>query len=262
MLGSLIGGLVSAGANIISGISERKRQENLSRTQIQRRVADAKKAGIHPLAALGATTYNPSPIQIDGSGFAQMGQAVDSALDKARTQSERQTVTDNQAKYGQLQLQNMELQNAMLAAKIALIRSGGSTPPAPGDSYHIPGQPPSGTSVPGTVVNLPHKRVGSPDGAIEPGDIPDLGFARTPTGTYAPVPSKDVKQRIEDMIVPELMWSWRNYVKPTLGIGAPPPVKLPKGSEWVYNRLTQEWEIYNKRYGRGGIRLWKPQYGR
>ena len=75
----------------------------------------------------------------------------------------------------------------------------------------------------------------------EPGAIADVGWARTPTG-WVPIPSKDVKERIEDQMIPELGWAIRNNLMPTIGQGNPPPFKPKRGYFWKFHRLKQEWQ--------------------
>ena len=68
-LGSVIGG--SIGGSIEQGFRDKQQRQRLTdernfqrefaQNSIQWRAADAKKAGVHPLAALGASTHSPSP---------------------------------------------------------------------------------------------------------------------------------------------------------------------------------------------------------
>ncbi|AXH73387.1 MAG: DNA pilot protein [Microviridae sp.] len=66
-------------------------QERLSREGIQRRVADAKAAGIHPLYALGANTgtYSPAVAVQDYSWLGNMGQDIGRAMMANGTDEER-----------------------------------------------------------------------------------------------------------------------------------------------------------------------------
>lgn len=92
MLGDIISGIGS----VIGGFMNSKAQKSANKMQLQAmqngvqwKVADAKKAGIHPLAALGANINMPSPVPVTGMGdaVAAGGAALGSAV-KTASQSE------------------------------------------------------------------------------------------------------------------------------------------------------------------------------
>lgn len=92
----LISSLISAGSSLLGGLLNRKSakkqvdqntalQREFAQNGIQWRVADAKKAGLHPLYALGGggATYSPSPITTHmGDAVAQAGQAIGGAMSR------------------------------------------------------------------------------------------------------------------------------------------------------------------------------------
>lgn len=247
MLGPILGA-VGGIASAILGDKQAKRQEANQREFAQQgirwKVADAKAAGIHPLYALGANTATYSPVTV-GTDLASVGQNLGRAMDATRTGTER---IDAYSKTVQeLQLKRMGLENELLASQIANIRQAGGNPPFPGATTLIEGQAQSGP-----VSDGPLKRTGmSPaQPQSESGAISDVGYARTKTG-FAPVPSKDVKERIEDNLIQEVMWSLRNNVLPSLGSNqSPPPVKLPDGTTWWFNPARQEYQKARKVSGR------------
>lgn len=57
------------------------------------------------------------------------------------------------------------------------------------------------------------KRIGVGGQQESFGAISDIGWARTKTG-WVPVPSSDVKERLEDNVFMELSWFTRNYLTP------------------------------------------------
>jgi hypothetical protein len=104
-LGSLAGAYMQTEA----ANKANKQQMDLAKNSIQYRVADAQKAGIHPLYALGAPTLSTSHVT------SSMGQGVADAaghLGKAISNM-------GQAKANNLQLENMALQNKSLKHDIA-----------------------------------------------------------------------------------------------------------------------------------------------
>lgn len=94
MIGSIIGGvgsLVGGISNAILGGQSIKAQKQINaqnlamqkefaQNSIQWRTADAKKAGIHPLYALGANGASYTPQSFDSSGYQQMGQGISDAM--------------------------------------------------------------------------------------------------------------------------------------------------------------------------------------
>lgn len=220
-------------------------QREFAQNGIRWRVADAQEAGMHPLYALGASIPTFSPVSSNfsantavGDGVREFGQNLSRAIQANMDPRERAA-----GKMVALQVERGELENELLRSQIAREKS------QLGPGLSIPGPLP-GSSVPGVgeipvlVEEMPLQRIaGEPGmGWQEPGAVSDVGFARTPTG-LAPVPSQDVKNRIEDQIIPEVMWSLRNNLMPNLGIGTPPSKRwLPRGAvSWRWYPGMQEW---------------------
>lgn len=268
----MLGSLISAGSQLLGGLlgsnsadkankaaaqqAELNRQMQLDFAQqgIRWKVADAKAAGIHPIYALGGSTHAYTPVSQNfvadtslPNALAGAGQDIGRAINSTRTQSERMGAFSKTAQA--LQLENMSLQNDALrteiASKTARLRSP-AAPPFPGDNYLIPGQSESGGIKPTPLEVTPAPK-SQPQS--EPGSITDMGYARTRTG-YAPVPSKDVKERIEDVPLQGLLHFLRNNVMPSIGMNmAPPPFKAPEGQEWHFHVPTQEYRLQPKGQG-------------
>lgn len=120
-----------------------KLQREFAQNGISWKVEDAKRAGIHPLYALGAntTSYQSS---VGGSGYAsEMGQDISRAIDSTRTADERLSATERTLQA--LQLERSGLENQLLAAQIAKLSN--PTPPMAGSDYLVPGQTSSGLPV-------------------------------------------------------------------------------------------------------------------
>jgi len=226
-----------------------KLQKQFAQEGIQWKVADAKKAGIHPLYALGAQTHSFAPVQTGGGNFSQMGQSVGRAIDAYRDRGER---LDGFTKASQsLQLDSLKLDNdikkAQLASLTATLNQAGTPPAVPStrSRYLIDGQGSSGKAL---IQDVPMQRVVSSPEALhqEPGAIPEVGFQRTRTGGYAVTPSKDAKERMEDDVFSEVAWAIRNRLGPMLGgSNMDPPFKAPRGKRWVWSTLNQEYQLVN-----------------
>jgi hypothetical protein len=142
-LGSAVGGTLSS---VLKSNEEQKRyeaeqalaqqnmamQKEFAQQGIRWKVEDAKQAGIHPLYALGANTISFNPVQTGSSGsyLSDMGQDISRAIHATRTFGERQEAVNATA--NALKLQNMELQNQLLASQIAKMQQ---TPNPPMPTY-------------------------------------------------------------------------------------------------------------------------------
>lgn len=143
-------------------------QKEFAQNGVQWKVADARAAGISPLAALGANTTSFAPVTVgsvnemsplaDMAG--NMGQDLSRAVHASRSQTDRELAVAKTA--DDLKLKNMDLQNQLLSAQIAKISAPAVGPgfPAGGavplDKYlMMPGQ---GDSKP-AVVPLPESPI-------------------------------------------------------------------------------------------------------
>lgn len=261
----MIGDIISAGSKLIGGfmgareadktrdaqiaMNERniQKQEEFAREGISWRVADAKRAGIHPIYALGGQGASFSPVSANFSADTSManamagaGQDIGSAINKTRTESQR---IDAFTKTSQaLQLENQSLQNEALrteiASKAARLRQT-QGPPMAGDPYLIPGQTQSGVTQ-SNIKEQPMERVIANPWMkhAEPGAITDVSHIRTSGGLY-PAPSKDTKERIEDNFWHETAHFIRNNLLPSISpaFNDPPTVGLKPGHVWVYDPI-------------------------
>lgn len=267
----MLGEIISGVSNLVGGYMQAKnqrRQEKLQKefaqTGVQWKVADAKKAGINPYFALGANTTSYTPQSVGDMGFGAAGQ------DFGRAANAYENATGKAGKYSEavqrLSLRRMELENQLLASKIATTNQPGTPPglPSSGNRYLLPGQSGSAATasgIPGLIVDQPLKRTASAPEAPsqEPGAVTDVGFGRSPQG-YPVTPSDNIKNKIEDMFLAQRAWELRNMVLPSFGLNYNPP-PVPKGQKgkgyWWYHPVTQEyvwrkgpkpWYIWGGRY--------------
>lgn len=242
--GSLIGGLLDSN----NAAKNRALQKEFAQKGIQWKVADAQKAGIHPLYALGAQTHSFTPVHTGlGDAVSEAGQSIGRAVD---AYADRNNRVDGFVKASQaLQLERGKLENDLIKVQIAsaqaTLNQPGTPPaaPAPANRYLIPGQ---GSSVGATIKDVPMQRVMSaPERPHqEPGAVPEVSFQKTRTGGYAVAPSTDAKQRMEDDWLAETAWSIRNRLGPMLGgKNMDPPFKAPKGQRWIWDTINQEYRL-------------------
>ncbi|UOF82338.1 minor capsid protein [Microviridae sp.] len=264
-IGDILGGIGSIAGAIMGNNQANANialQKQFAQNGIQWKVADANKAGIHPLYALGAQTHSFSPVttgvgQDLSAAGQQFGRAIDAYGDAAQRADGFQKA--NQA----LILERGKLENDKLKMEIAsaqaTLNQAGNPPPAPGspNAYLIPGQ---GSTA--RIQTNPMQRVASAPGATqqEAGAVPEVGWQKTKTG-WAISPSTDAKQRMEDDTLSEIAWAIRNRLTPLAGPKHfdPPAMKLPPGKEWRWNWWRQEYEMVNvaqKRVTPMGYRGW------
>lgn len=145
---SVLGSLIGAGTSLLGGLmssneakKNRKLQKEAMYNGIQIKVADAEKAGIHPLYALGASTFSPTPIM---SGMPEAvgnaGQDISRAVSAAQDGRERASTYSKALQ--SLQLERGSLENELLRSQIRKLNTPGSPPVSPGvgDGNVIDGQ--------------------------------------------------------------------------------------------------------------------------
>lgn len=244
--GNLIGGLLgqsnasdARAAAAAEAAANREFQVNAYKHGIRWRVEDAKAAGIHPLAAIGAPAFNPSPVSVSGSvdqsmptAIANMGQDIGRAVNATRTQDERTLAFTEAARAQQLEglrLDN-ELKRIQFQSGMQRLRQM-ENPPMPGASYRIPGQPATGTV--NTTLLLSDPGMNTSTSSVGQA-VPDVAYIKGTKGMHA-VPSAPAKELIEDNLFHEGMHFLRNNVLPIFGINMQPPGPAPKGKHWKYD---------------------------
>lgn len=141
--GNLLGGLL--GSNAQDKANEQNQQNMLRQEALQREFAqnsiqwkteDAKKAGIHPLYAMGANTVSYSPNVVGAvpetalpNALAQSGQDISRAINSTRTQDQRNDAYSKTVEA--LTLTKFGLENELLSAQISKLRAA-NNPPMPG----------------------------------------------------------------------------------------------------------------------------------
>lgn len=125
-LGSLVGGLFGKSSAKKANEQNIQLQKDFAQKGIQWKVKDAIKAGIHPLAALGANTISFTPSTVGDGGLAEgiagMGQGIGRAIDAGRTQGQRDgslqaTIAHETLKGLRLDNEGKAIQNAALASE-------------------------------------------------------------------------------------------------------------------------------------------------
>lgn len=261
-VGSIAGGILKGNsAQNVAGMNY-EAQKEFAQNGIRWKVEDAKRAGIHPLYALGASTQGYSPTAGYTGDFgisdaaAQFGQGYERAQQAKMTKEERdkQDVRDaiqdmaaledlNQKRRlndAQIRLANSEIFRNFALSTNALRKTG--LPPAmpgglggviagQGNSYATGQTTPEISSVVTSEKGTPSVQAGSP---------PDVRFYRTLSGGRAPLPTEDAGDAMDAALGAGLQWSFRNNLVPWLANFFPinDPHRLP--GEY-YDLLTGEY---------------------
>lgn len=231
--GNIIGGLLGQSASKkaseanerIAGRNEAMQRE-FAQQGIRWKVEDAKAAGIHPLAALGAQTHSANPVAIAeqpdmsmANAAQNMGQDISRAIQAKSTEDER-TLAKLQIASANLDVEGKAIDNQIRASQLRKLNNPTLPPPMP--------------------------KATSNDGFSEMKTIPDVGWVQREDGSVMAVPSQEIKNRIEDNFFHEAAHFWRNNIMPRFGSqGAKPPKEmLPAGADWRFSQSRGRWVPY------------------
>lgn len=141
---SFLGSLIGAGASLIGGIMGKDSAEDNAARQaalqkqfakegIQWKVEDAKKAGVHPLYALGASTHSYSPVSISDplpSAIAEAGNTVGRGVHASMNAADRGGAAVLQKlAIDRARLQNDQLRLDLIASQNKLLTQAGTAKP-------------------------------------------------------------------------------------------------------------------------------------
>lgn len=237
-IGGFLGGMgqLAGGLGFGSKGTSRKRefdsyrlQAQASREDIPLRVQAFRDAGIHPLFGMGSQPFTPSPsgaTSSSGVDFSEIGQGIGRAASAFTSKPEREMA----AKRDQLALENMGLQNDLLRSQITSIHRTSMPPAVPSGKLPLDGQ---GDSLIGydNDVSL------------------DASLSRSRDGGIALVPSETVKQKIEDMVIPEAQWYARQvFSEPPEGYGYNPftGALFPLDEKSFQGKMGRAWRKVRK----------------
>lgn len=260
MLGSIIGGIMgmfgqnkaakesrraAAEANASQErIAERNiaLQKEFAKSGIQWKVGDARKAGVHPLFALGANTHSFSPVSVGttspsipdyGASLSQMGQGIGNAIDAASSGSQRVTRAFTALQMERLALENEQIRTNLASSRTALSRGN---PPFPTESRLLAGQgnsPLTEESLAKVTPTAPHTP------AFQPGVNPMFQEFNTPDGGIKIAPSQSFKSAIEDS--PQETQSYLVQLYDQSVRNFTPTQPPPNGMKWEYNPVKDTW---------------------
>lgn len=273
MLPAIIAGVAGLAGGLLSRRSAESNynknvdmQREFAQQGVRWKVEDAKKAGVHPLYALGANTQSFSPIAVQdglGSSIANMGQDISRAVSATQTAAER---ARSGARMGQLALERAELENELLRSQIAKTNSQ-LGPPFPSNNSGVQAFPVSSGSVltrdlvelkPAEIMSSRSEAPWTTAGPAGPGITEyDLG---PHVGGKWNLPSPQVTEALEDQALAKygLLYGANkekidSYLKQLDDFVFP---RYGSGAEWLIGKKLEaeqalrEWSRNFRRYGK------------
>lgn len=258
MLGALLGAGTKILGGILGGRSQRKAQEREYQRQkefaqhgISWRAADAERAGISKLYALGANTTSYSPQSVGGTdyGLSAAGQDISRAV--SATQSGNQRIGKIAHAIQTEQLEGLKLDNDLrrtrIASEVRRLNQPGNPPAYPNfdTKPHIPGQGDS---------RVDYKKSIAPAGRhpeASYGVAPEVDWYRTKSG-YTPQIPQQLAESFEQNWLGAAAWQLRNSLAPYLGLdGSTPPAV--RGHYYNFHPI---WGYQKKRRPRNYPKNW------
>lgn len=271
--GGMIGSIIGARKAYESSKSDRSLQRQAAQNSIQWRVADAKKAGVHPLYALGAPTMSVAPVGDGGAGalLSDAGQNLDRAIAANQTRRERRATQEQilqqklnnqqQLRMNNLNMEHQELQNDYLRARIAQLNSPDQVgPPSPVSVGNMARDPAFAPQPVQSQMESSYML------GREAGHVADVRYARTPRGGLVIMRPHDLTESLEDDWVGGIQWDLRNRLLPNFNNRAITPstreYPLPRGQVWRWSYSDQAFFPYDVRRREfiidGRRRSWDP----
>lgn len=261
--GSLLGGKQQSDASNSQNVQNYANQKEFAQHGIRWKVADAKKAGLHPLAAIGGigASYTPSSV-VGDNGFGQagaaLGDAVSGYIDGQNTRrAQNATATQHERELADLGLERAKLQNRLLEAQItsewASTMGQPHNPPMP--SATSPGSKSAVVALRGSTPALSRSGVieGQPsvaispsagDSSVEAGKNPLWKSHQLSPGLSVQLPSQSAAEGLEALPPGALggMMVYDAASKGLTGRNSPPKTELPPGYRWSWSILSQSWK--------------------
>lgn len=283
---SLAGGMMNATASKTIAREQMKQQKEFAQNGIQWRVEDAKKAGLHPLYAIGAQGASYTPVSQDSSAMgnavadagAYLGKAIDGSIDAASRKALEQENLEftrrmrfNQLEEARERVKGLKLDNEAQMMQMAQRAAGVSNNPARPLSVSTPmGE--FGVNNPAQRSHL--SKVGGNNASVlagvnlKPADVvltspgrpnqvaganAETQLLRTENG-YQILPSQAFADATDDDILSKIAFNIRHFIgdrvnpPPDLDSSAYPiPDWAPKNARWSFNRAFGEYRLYDGR---------------
>lgn len=254
----MLGSLISSGLSFLAGSSaadkQAKLQKEFAQNALQWKAADAEKAGISKIFAMGAPTTSYSPVSVGGTDFSNLGNSLDKAMGQGGTGSTTTgKLSGASAAIASAQLDGLKLDNDIKRADLAAKLNVATQPGTGGVLDRDVVQGPNGVTLKKEIApggHLPQKSYGV---------SPEVDLYRTHSG-YAPQIPKDLQEAFESDALSRWQWNLRNKLAPYYYDSAKsPPYPASSGSYWTYDPLAGEYRQIKRGGDRSGNRqeMWE-----
>lgn len=254
--GSVIGGVMSSNSARENTQMNIDMQREFAQNALSWKVADAQRAGIHPLFGLGAQTHAFSPVQVGtpdyASTFGKAGQDLGRAAVSLMDNKKRDNFVSQSSV---LALENQALQNDLLRSQIARL-NGQIPPPFPSGvgTGGLAGQ--NVAAVAGGNLGA-HKIEPAEITANNPAAVSQTAGPSIPTVTWGTTSDNRGVQAfppkslgVEDEFGAPLMFDWylRNRILPNVDSSGKAPSEAllqkmyPGAIRWQWSHMNQRWE--------------------
>jgi len=265
-------------ANLIQGDQNRQQQGDINSQNyqaqkefaqmgLQWKVADAKAAGLHPLAALGGAGASFSPSFQAGqsnSDYSGIGEGISQLINGQNTKrAEAATKTDTEKQLEQLSLERAQLQNRLLEGQVqnewASLMGQPGQPSFPTVGAQSPSVSNSRSPVPraapsGSIQSSPSKSISAVTGdkGLEAARTPGYKTYDITPGQSVELPTSEMAESLESMgvaghVLGPVLGAIRGTGKLMDYKGTRPSDKLlPPGYRWDFNYITGSWSAVRK----------------
>lgn len=251
MLGALIGAgatLAGGAMNMASQSKQAKSQKEFAQNAIQWKAADAEKAGISKLYALGANTTSYSPVSVGGGmgdAMSAAGQNIGRAVDASASPVAR--AGHLATEIAQTQLDGLKIDNDIkrqsLVSQMNVRNQAGQPPAIINTTDSTPMVPGQGNA----QLDYKLKRELQPSHPNEPhrvhGVSPEVEMYRTRHG-YSPEVPAQLGEAQESQPLAAMQWFVRNKLLPAMSQSHRTyPYEAPEGQYWSFNPIMGEYTL-------------------
>ncbi len=243
-VGGIVGGIMGNNSAADTAQKNYEAQKEFAQNGIRWKVADAKAAGIHPLAALGVNnaSFSPSFTAGDYSWLGDAGQNLGRAIESKATRAERELGKAMQAETHAEQIRGLKLENDIRAETLLQMKENSLTALKRNNAPVMPS-----LNANGTVIS------GQGDSAVD-GPNPKFQWVRNHNGKLELYPSGDYAQLWEDKplgsdLLPILESGYESLKGKITG--------APVGG-MVWDSTVGDWVPVNSRSGRDTLKRTTP----